>query len=95
VEGLREETKTIAISIRTDIRNTEEKLLTKIAETENKLSAEIGQARTAIMEMSENVDAILDMYGDQQLQINKLANRIKMAKFMNKHMTDYEQARSE
>jgi hypothetical protein len=47
------------------------------------------------MEMSENVDAILDMYGDQQLQINKLANKIKMATFMNKHMVDYEQVRSE
>jgi hypothetical protein len=62
---------------------------------EYRFNANHGQARTAIMEMSENVDAILDMYGDQQLQINKLANKIKMATFMNKHMVDYEQVRSE
>lgn len=29
------------------------------------------------MEISDDVEAILDMYADQQLKINKLANKIK------------------
>jgi chromosome segregation ATPase len=52
-------------------------LRSEIKAVETRLSGEIGQVKTAVMEISDDVEAILDMYADQQLKINKLANKIK------------------
>ena len=74
---LRAEIRSTEENLRAEIKSTENILLTKITEVDTKLTGEIGQVRIAILEMSDDVEAILDMYKEHSLKINKLANKIK------------------
>lgn len=44
----------------------------KVSSLEERLSTEIGQVKTAVMEMSEDIEAVLDMYKEQHLRLHKL-----------------------